>query len=282
HKPGAGPYGKLLDDAIDYVLSTRKPNGILSVPTSGITVSYNHAIAGLMLGEVYGMTEGSRSALVADTITEALKATWSIQLSPKSRIDAGGWRYTTATNDPAVSPDSDLSVTGWHLMFLRSAKNAEFDVPEGSIEQALKYVRRCFMNDRGKFRFSYMVGKKKPTRAMTATGILSLILGGQEDDQMVKAAADTLLREFRETGRAAANVEYYFYYTIYYCSQAMAQLGQPYWEVYYPKLVTELTANQDSSGAWNYRRSKVSTTYNTAMAVLALSPPYQMLPIYQK
>ena len=40
--------------------------------------------------------------------------------------------------------DSDLSVTGWHLMFLRSARNAGFDVPDRAIADAVAYIRRTF------------------------------------------------------------------------------------------------------------------------------------------
>ena len=49
-----------------------------------------------------------------------------MQLWPKdSPADRGGWRYIHDLDDV----DSDLSVTGWQLMFLRSARNAGFEVP---------------------------------------------------------------------------------------------------------------------------------------------------------
>ncbi|CAN5349427.1 terpene cyclase/mutase family protein [soil metagenome] len=287
HRPGVGPYGELLNRAIDYVLSTRQKWGVLSVNTQGTAVSYNHAIAGLMLGEVYGMTDASRSELVADTIASALKATWSIQLSPKSERDMGGWRYINVSDtDPPYSRDSDLSVTGWHLMFLRSAKNAEFDVPQGSIERALDYVRRCFYKEGDDFGFSYLAGRNRGSNAMTGTGILSLILGGEGDDRMAIAAADSFLARLEANGGTGSSQHYY--YAAYYCSQAMAQLGGGYWGGFYPVLVAELSQRQNADGSWgeaeadNPLGSGVGKVYNTSMSVLALTPPYQMLPIFQK
>ena len=57
---------------------------------------------------------------------------------PKTEaIDSGGWRY-----EPD-SKDSDMSVTGWCLMALRSAKLNDAPVPTKAIDDALAYVERC-------------------------------------------------------------------------------------------------------------------------------------------
>jgi hypothetical protein len=288
HQPGKGPYGEHLNLAIDFVLSTKKQWGILSQPMGGSSVSYNHAIAGLMLGEVYGLTDASRSLLIKDTIEAALKATWSIQLSPKSAKDKGGWRYTSVSATPPTSDNSDLSVTGWHLMFLRSAKNAEFDVPRESIDQALAYVRRCFQKDTRSSSFGYQADRRGGSMAMTGTGTLSLILGGNADDPMVKAAAKTIRDSVARSGKFN-DIGTHRSYALYYCSQAMAQMGGEYWSTFYPAISAELVAEQAASGSWDEAVANKgslgqgsSSVYNTALAVLALAPPYQMLPIFQK
>ncbi|MBL8851584.1 MAG: hypothetical protein JNG89_18010, partial [Planctomycetaceae bacterium] len=62
HTPGVGTYGQQLQRGIDYVLSVQHGSGLLSIePVGSYQIgrpSYNHGIAGLMLGEVYGMTTG--------------------------------------------------------------------------------------------------------------------------------------------------------------------------------------------------------------------------------
>ena len=68
HLPDQGPYGENISRAIDFVLSTQRRRGYFSlrpvIPpsqhlTPAQTVVYNHSIAGLMLGEVYGMCSAS-------------------------------------------------------------------------------------------------------------------------------------------------------------------------------------------------------------------------------
>ena len=71
-----------------------------------------------------------------------------MQRWPKDQAeDRGGWRYI----DDDGTCDSDLSITGWELMFLRSARNAGFDVPKQPIDDAVAYVRRCFAAEHGTF-----------------------------------------------------------------------------------------------------------------------------------
>ena len=112
------------------------------------TATYNHAIAGLMLGEVYGQVNGPRAKNVKTSIERALKFSLKLQLRPKMERDTGGWRYLRRLAYPV---DSDLSITGWQLMFLRSAKNAEFNVPEKAITSAIEYVRKLWDPGSGAF-----------------------------------------------------------------------------------------------------------------------------------
>lgn len=100
HQPGIGPYGQQLNRAIDFVSSCQKPDGLFSYVTPGIyhqdkapshTAAYNHAIAGLMLGEVYGHVTGQRAKSVKQAIEKALKFTRELQVRPKNSLDKGGW-----------------------------------------------------------------------------------------------------------------------------------------------------------------------------------------------
>ena len=79
-----------------------------------------------MLAEVYGQAQ-ARGPRRSDKRSEkALQFTRVLQTRSKAAEDRGGWRYLRVNG----SPDSDLSVTAWQLMFLRSARNSEFDVPQ--------------------------------------------------------------------------------------------------------------------------------------------------------
>src|SRR4030095_8529851 len=153
HIPGEGPHGARLDKAIDFVLRTQQSDGLLAYAGAGSrgngkTANYNHAITGLMLTEVYGMTDRTRAAKLKPAILKALIFTRRNQMLPKAYAeDRGGWRYLYSES----FGESDLSVTAWHLMFLRSAKNAEFDIPKQYIDDAVGYVLRCWEERQGVF-----------------------------------------------------------------------------------------------------------------------------------
>jgi hypothetical protein len=154
HIPDHGRYGAKLSKAIDFVLATQRRRGEFSLlpvepPAShmlpGQTSTYNHSIAGLMLGEVYGMTSGERSRKIEPAINRALIYHREVQTRKKQvPTDIGGWRYGFPDGPDAAS---DMSVTGWALMFLRSARNAEFNVPKLYVDEGLDFVERCYEKD---------------------------------------------------------------------------------------------------------------------------------------
>src|SRR5688572_1636615 len=105
--PGEGPYGRQIDRGIDFVLSTQRSDGLLAYGVDGKTANYNHAIAGLMLTEVYGITDRARAARLKPAILNALECSRRTQTSKHYPQDAGGWRYLNYR----LSGESDLSVT---------------------------------------------------------------------------------------------------------------------------------------------------------------------------
>ena len=187
HMAGEGKYGKRLERATEYVIGCQKANGLVTrvgpdgpeirrdvEHDIGVTAAYNHAISSLMLSEVYGSSKGDPSPRLKKAISNSIAATLKMQRWSKERpIDRGGWRYLDDFNEQ----DSDLSITGWELMFLRSARNAGFDVPNQSIEDAVRYVRRTFSERYGAF--GYIADKYDfRSRGMAGAGILALAHAG--------------------------------------------------------------------------------------------------------
>src|SRR5690606_23358766 len=76
HLPDEGLYGNHLGRAIDYVIDAQAADGTImhniNQAASHFEANYNHAISGLMLGEVYGMTSASRQGRIRETIERAL------------------------------------------------------------------------------------------------------------------------------------------------------------------------------------------------------------------
>jgi hypothetical protein len=297
HVPDHGRYGKQISKAIDFVLSTQKRRGYFcllpltpggSAPNTSQTVSYNHAMAGLMLGEVYGMTGGTQSREIEDALAKALYYHRQVQSRMKSHPSLhGGWRYGYPDSPNA---SSDMSITGWSLMFLRSARNAEFQVPKHYFDEGMNFVERCFVaepDQREKGVFSYIPAsapggeRRTITLANTASAMLTLILGGRHDTEMIRVGTDW----FKSRDYPGPAQGGYFYLASYYSSQAVAQVGGDTWNQIYPQIARHLITEQSENGSWPLgtgQERNYTSTYTTSLAILALTPAYQLLPIYQR
>lgn len=272
HAPGHGPYGSALDRAIDFIVSCQKRDGFLcwQFDHNDHADTYNHAIALLMLGEVYGLTTGERSARVRQAIERGIAATDRLWTPVKRPQDQGGYRYLNRMDE------SDLSVTGWYALALRSVKNAGFDIPRDVMDRVANYVLRCY--SRGSGGFSYQAGGVRQGLAMTGAGVLCLALAGHASHEAVRASAQTIVAEEFE-----GNIARWPYYTCYYVSQAGAQLGGETWVTIYRKTVAYLAPRQLGDGSFRIEGADTNfgPVLSTSMAVLALTPQLQLLPIYQ-
>jgi hypothetical protein len=289
HQPGKGPYGAQIDKGIDFVLSIQDPESgaIMKSPHADsewpywVPGHYHHGISGIMLGEVYGMAKGERQERIRKAVIKALGYTRKIQLRYK-RIpeERGGWRYVHPRPQ-----DSDLSVTAWQLMFLRSARNAEFNVPQQWMQEALGFVHRAWDPDAGTFKYT-VYNNRRFTRAMAGAGVVCLELGGEHGTAIAREAGDWILHHsFAHYNEMRGDADRYYHYGAFYCTQAMFQLGGEHWHRFFPELLTVLAQAQHDDGSWE-TESGVDTdygnVYTTALAVLALATPYQILPIYQR
>ena len=271
HVPGEpGPYRDAIDRGVRYVLGHQKLNGLLVSNTSHGPM-YCHGISTLMLAEVVGMTADPDLATHArEALARAVALILKAQDAPgKGDRNAGGWRYQP------TSSDSDLSVTGWQVMALRAAKSAGCSVPSGHIDRAVAYLKRCASPGGG---FGYQPGGG-PNNPRTGTGMLALEICGDHLSAEAVAGAEYLLKHPPKWSGE------YFFYEVYYCPQAMFQVGDRYFDAYYPPLVTILLEHQDRDGSWlsgdgNDRSG--GRVYCTATAVLALAVEYRYLPIYQR
>jgi hypothetical protein len=298
--PGEGRYGRALDRAADYILTCQKENGLVAligpegpvIPRNvrhgiGVHGVYNHAISSLTLSEAYGMAPSQRSKRIQSAINRSLAATLTMRRWPKDReYDRGGWRYL----DDSDESDSDLSVTGWQLMFLRSARNSGFTVPGEAIDEAVGYVRRSFDQETGAF--GYRINRdKERSRGMAGAGILALGHAGFHNSFEAKQTGEWLLQYsfevYNDDLRAYPKFERErYHYSLFNCCQGMYQLGSPYWEQFFPRTARTLVEHQQADGSWEAesRHSDriYGNSYTTALVVLSLGAPNQLLPIFQR
>jgi hypothetical protein len=294
HLPGDGGKGRALDRALDYILSCQRPNGLISavghdgaiVPhtksSASVPSTYNHAISGLALAEVYGIGSDRDSGPLQQAIERALRVTLELQRWPRDPANQGGWRYLH-------DADADLSVVGWHLKFLRSAKTAGFEVDQKPIDDAVAYVMRCFNPQLRTFEYT-ISSEDRQSRAMAGAGILALAHAGQHQQATAIQAAEWILAHPFDRYNIPLHVSRTYrgdryHYGAFYCCQAMYQMGGRYWEEFFPPTARVLIAGQSPNGSWiaeSNEDMRFGPVYTTALGVLALSAPNQLLPIYQR
>ncbi|HXG24269.1 MAG TPA: prenyltransferase/squalene oxidase repeat-containing protein [Chthonomonadales bacterium] len=260
HQPGRGKYGELLTRAVDWLAETVQNNGLIARGGSAGPPMYGHGFATLTLAELYGMTKR------ADFRPKLESA---VQLIVSTQNAEGGWRY-----QPTVA-DADISVTAVQLMALRAAHNVGIKVPEETVKKAVGYIKRCANNPDGGF--SYQAGTRGSGPARTGAGVTCLILSGERNSPECKGGIQYLLDHPLDAYEWAYRQHYM--YALYYCTQAMYQVGGKPWKDWFTNVRERLIATQQPDGSW---RDSPGQEYATAMAVLVLQVPAGLLPIYQK
>lgn len=264
HTPGLGPYGRHINKCIDYVLELEqkggdgKPNGYL-VRTPDDKM-YAHCIATLFLSEVSGMVDPRRQQKIEEALSRALLLILTAQEIPKPLPHVGGWRYSP------TSTDSDLSLTGWAIMALRSARLNGAPVPDEAIANAVTYVLKNHDPKSGGFGYS----GPSPNAAMTGVGLLCLSLSGQHEHEALPGAGSYILQH--RNGNLGGHPEY----AEYYCSQAMFQLGGDKWVSWAEQMYPRIIGKQSANGSWS------NGGYHTAMMILSMTVSYRQLPVYQR
>ncbi len=276
------PRGKTMNKALEYVLSDQNQNAEGYFGDQDGSRMYGHGIITLMLTEMLGMgASPQQNQKIHNSLVDALQVILASQAISKSRELKGGWRYTPS------SRDSDLSVSVWQLMALRSAKNDELNVPAEAIDLAVRYLQYSYTTrpDRDgnlpkqPAGFSYTPGSGHPTFTMTSAGLLALQVCGKYDSPMVSGAAEWLLQH-----PAKINERFFFYGTYYY-AQGMHQVGGKYADAAAQRVRDTLLKAQRGDGSWQSQSSEeknVGRVYATSLAILSLSVRYHYLPIYQR
>jgi hypothetical protein len=289
HQPtDPGEIGEAMKKGIEFLLrddpSRLRQGGYYGVDGSRM---YGHGITTLCLGEMLGMGVSKvQDRRIREALEKAINVILASQRRPKNPIYVGGWRYTP------TSRDSDLSVTVWQLMALRSAQNAGVRVPKQNIDLAVKYLERSYLsgrNGRGeptnlKSGFGYTPGRA-PGFAATSAGLLSMQVCNRTDAPEVIGAANWL-----EDFDLRPSVTW-FYYGTYYYSQGMQKrkdddpnsAGSKQAHLARETVERIMLNEQNANGAWVSKGNErgYGQIYCTSLAILSLSVKYHFLPIYQ-
>ncbi len=285
HLPGEGPYGHAVERAMAYVRETMSPDGYLGQgDRSGM---YIHAICTLFGLSYLGTSpDPDQERELADWCRASLKVIVDAQAVRRSPVASGGWRYTPYTSE------SDVSVTCWQLLTLHAAQQCGYAVDPSVIYAGLSYVNRAFVDHEGEkdvsdSGFMYRPGvNRKPEMAVTGVALFIKSLLEREQDERTRKA----LAYLQTSSPSWGGTQYsgYFYFTLFYMTQGMFQVGGQAWADYSAGIQNVLIEHQTGDGHWPFPPDNTSQSlltghaYPTAMAVLILSMEKQYLPMYQR
>jgi hypothetical protein len=269
------PQGVGVRKGIDFLLMPDRQDNEGYFGSKDNSRMYGHGITTLFLSEMLGMgADAKQDAALRAACMRAISLILRSQAVAKSEGHKGGWRYTP------LATDSDLSVSIWQLIALRSAKNAGLDIPKDGIDDAVAYIRRCF---KGSTKAGAAVGfgytyTTAPVWSTATEGLLAMQVCGHYEAPEVIATADWLLKN---PPKVKGNS--WFYYGTYYYAQGMYQRGDAYAAEASERVAEVLLPMQDADGSWKPSAgSETNRIYRTAMALLSLSVKYHYLPIYQR
>ncbi len=282
--PKDGDYRREVYQGIKWLLEHQKRNGNLDQGDGpSISVIYSHAIATIALCECYAMTGDPEMKSACEN---AIRYLDEAQLRGE-----GGWRYGI------LSPGSggDLSVTGWALMALQTARVAGIEVEPRIFRKSTGFLNRLESSD--PWLYSYTPGRS-PTLSMTAEGLVCRQWMGMEPNSKIMRNGISYLtrpQNLPQWKEGRRNV-----YAWYYLAHALHNNGGETWKEWYGYTQKILMEQQllvpseetpgDIVGSWHPHTpqgdghdygDRWGRLYVTCLCTLILETPFRHLPLYE-
>lgn len=287
HTQNDGDYQSTVRNGLKWLRGIQKPDGDYHDHTElgRQTAFYAHSQATIAICEAYALTGDQELAASAER---------AIQFLLNSQHPSeGGWRYQPQERDSM----GDLSVTGWGLMALNTARMAGIEVPDEAFGRVSVFLDRVASRDGALYRYLPSDPSGKVSRAMTACGLLGRQwLGWTKDDPAMAEGVEWLLRpEFAPQWSAGKRNIYEWYYV----GQTLHNLGGDRFKGWFGTVQNLIVDNQkrrgsrkapnDVAGSWSPVEPsgsadeyaiKAGRLYMTAMCLLVLETPVRHAPIY--
>ena len=286
--PNHGPYAEPIRRALANILSTQDPRTGFLGGGRGHDSMYQHGFAMLALAEAYGAVDdrglldaasGGREAAGSGGPQRGHPTGLALELAVRCAVTSaqrnpyGAWRYSPEARD------ADTSVSGAVLMGLLAARNAGIEVPDETIDRAIKYFA-SMTGPNGQVGYSGSPGGGSD--AVTSIAVLVESIARRKDLPEYPRALEYLKSRSLAAQPAA---EGYPTYTRYYRAQALFQGDVEAWEEWNAGLIRELKTLQSKDGSFSGfagRGGGFGGTVDTSLALLALAVNFKFLPIYER
>jgi len=265
-----GQYKKNVQDGMAWLLKQQDASGNFFHEGAHNHTFYTQGICTIAVCELYAMTKDEK---LRDPAQRA------VQYCLASQAPEGGWRYVPGQ-------DSDVSVTGWVVMALQSARMAGMEIPPEHFRRVERFLDRSTARDG--FRYCYQKGVE-PSLAMTAEALLCRqYLGWPKDEPRMAEALDWITQKENliDFSPAKRNL-YYWYYATQVCHHM--DRTSKYWKTW-NELMREAVPRAQvkkgpEMGSWNPDFQDPYEPYGgrlyvTCLCIYMLEVYYRHLPIY--
>jgi hypothetical protein len=264
------PYTTVVRRAWNSLLKFQQSDGRFFENPNGTEWLYTHAQCTMALCELYAMTG---DAAYYDAAQRA------VDYCVKIQAPEGGWRYVPGQ-------DSDMSVTGWFVMALQSARMAGIEVPSPVFEKIEKFLDTVSRGDENGYdvgsRYAYH-SRQGATLPLTAEGLLCRqYLGWPHDDPRLHAGVDYI--SANPPAWDKRNVYYW-----YYATQVLHHMEGKAWKDWNEEMRVMLPNHQEKRGrergSWDPKGDRWGDTggrlYVTCLSLCVLEVYYRHLPMYR-
>ena len=255
----------------DYLEQQQASSGFFPPGESKDHHFYTHSLCTIALCERLAMSNNPKLRPAAQAAIDYLVDT---------QAPAGGWRYRPNEN-------SDLSVTGWAMMALKSGSMAGLNVPSPVFKRIGDFLDTVQVQQGVRYKYvEYEVYNPESMPTMTAVGLLCRqYLGWPRTDDRLHQGVEHILRNPPVWGRRKTNVYYW-----YYATQVCKHMGEPMWSEWNLVMRELLPKHQEDKGRekgswppdgdrWGFEGGRL---YQTCMSLYILEVYYRHLPLYQR
>ncbi len=259
-------YGNEIRLGIKFLLSKQDADGFFAKREPDRQQMYAQALASIAIIEAYGMTRSSDLRIAAEK---------AVRFAEWSQSDLRGWRYHPRE-------DADVSVTGWFVMVLATAKMAGLNVDEVKMQNVHQFLDSVSHEDDSQYAYTESY---PASLSMTAEGLLCrIMLGWPKSHQPLLIAIDNDLLPTRPSGHEEELSVYYWYYA----TQVLHHVGGRAWDEWNDGMKRVLPDTQEregkEKGSWDpagdLHQGAGGRLYTTCLRLYCLEVYYRHLSIY--
>ena len=282
HSPTDGEHHEVVAKGIQWLVGIQKADGNFHDhdELGRQTAFYAHSQATIAICEAYLM---SGNADLQDSAERAV----GFLLASQQPV-TGGWKYRPLDADSVA----DLSVTGWAMMALHSARAAGIAVPDESFKRASTFLDSVSEQDGERYKYEPTDPPSRVSIAMTAEGLLCRqFLGATRSETSIANGIEFLLDENNRPQWAAGRRNVYAWYYVGHVIHNSDEIRFREWYSSTALLIVDSQTKtgttrrgKDVRGSWHPEKpigspheysQKAGRLYLTSLCTLILELPFR-------